>query len=179
MATHLFALLFSCFMTTPFTIDFGTQKDGANWRVIVDGVMGGKSTGTATFTENSVLFTGSISLENNGGFSSYRMPFGTYNLSSFNTVEIRYRSTGGEFGIMLERSQRFYYPYHNALLPNTNGNWQTQSFELTDFDEILLANKTGKKLSPEDLDKIIRIGFMKLDKREGPFTLEVDYLSFK
>jgi NADH dehydrogenase [ubiquinone] 1 alpha subcomplex assembly factor 1 len=164
--------------SAPYTIDFGTAKDGADWRVIVDGVMGGLSTGKATFTKNSVVFTGSISLENNGGFSSYRMPFGEYDLSAYKKVEIRYRSAGGQFGIMLERYQRFYFPYHNKLLPDSEGEWKTLTFELADFDEIRLADKTGNKLAQEDLSKMIRIGFMKLDKKEGPFELEVDYLTF-
>ena len=62
--------------TNPYLIDFGKEKGGSEWNVIVDGVMGGLSTGKATFTDNTVQFTGNLSLENNGGFSSYRMPFG-------------------------------------------------------------------------------------------------------
>lgn len=180
LSIPLFSITLSVLMSlSPYTIDFGQDKDGANWRVIVDGVMGGLSTGKATFKENSVVFTGSISLENNGGFSSYRMPFGEYDLSAYKEVEIKYRSTGGEFGLMLERYQQFYYPYHTKNLPDSKGEWRTVSFNLSDFDEIRLADKTGNKLQAADLAEIIRIGFMKLDKKEGPFELEVDYLTFK
>ena len=179
---HIKILLVTAFLVltgNPYTIDFGKNKGGSEWRVIVDGVMGGLSTGKATFTENTVQFTGNLSLENNGGFSSYRMPFGEYDLSIYKQVEIKYRSEGGVFGIMLERYERFYYPYHDTKLPNTNGEWKTITIDLSSFDEIRLADKTGNKLQPEDLSKIIRIGFMKLDKKPGKFMLEVDYLSFK
>jgi hypothetical protein len=107
------------------------------------------------------------------------MPYGEYDLSAYKTVEIKYRSTGGVFGLMLERYQQFYYPYHDTKLPNTNGEWETIEVKLTDFDEIRLADKTGNKLKQEYLSEIIRIGFMKLDKKEGPFELEVDYMKFK
>jgi hypothetical protein len=77
----------------PLSYDFG--KDAGNdWRVIVDGVMGGLSTGNVAVLENSMVFTGSISLENNGGFSSLRAPFGKYDLSDYSAVEIRYHTHG-------------------------------------------------------------------------------------
>ena len=164
--------------STAYNYDFGKEKAGTDWQVIVDGVMGGRSTGKKELTENSLRFTGMISLANNGGFSSVRTPFGNYDLSPYKQVEIKYKSSGGVFGLMLERYQQFYYPYHDYKLPDTQGEWQTIKIDLTDFDEIRLADKTGNKLQPEALAKIIRIGFMKLDKKEGDFMLEVDYLNF-
>ena len=62
---------------SPMTFDFGTKNSAASrdWRVINDGVMGGLSQGRALLTEESILFEGEISLENNGGFSSLKSPF--------------------------------------------------------------------------------------------------------
>ena len=53
-------------------IDFGKKKDGRNWQVVNDGVMGGLSEGEAQLTDDSVVFKGNVSLDNNGGFSSLR-----------------------------------------------------------------------------------------------------------
>ncbi len=166
------------FNSTAHNFDFGKEKAGTDWQVIVDGVMGGLSTGKKELSENSLLFTGTISLANNGGFSSVRTPFGNYDLSPYQQVKIKYRSNGGVFGLMLERYQRFYYPYYDYKLPHTQGEWQTIRIDLSDFDEIRLADKTGNKLQPEALSEIIRIGFMKLDKKEGDFMLEVEYVNF-
>jgi hypothetical protein len=44
------------------------------WRVQVDGVMGGLSTGTLDFSEGKLKFSGDINL-NGGGFSSVRRSY--------------------------------------------------------------------------------------------------------
>ena len=50
---------------------FGTRADQLNeWRITNDGVMGGQSEGHYTIQDNTMTFNGTISLENNGGFSS-------------------------------------------------------------------------------------------------------------
>ena len=53
--------------------DFHKEADTSNWYVVVDGVMGGESTGNFEIDEGGYgLFEGEISLANNGGFSSIR-----------------------------------------------------------------------------------------------------------
>ena len=61
--------LFSILMITnkPYKVDFGKNKDGKEWRVVNDGVMGGLSRGSLALTDNSILFKGEVSLDNNGG----------------------------------------------------------------------------------------------------------------
>jgi hypothetical protein len=118
--------------SAPYIIDFGTAKDGADWRVIVDGVMGGLSTGKATFTKNSVVFTGSISLENNGGFSSYRMPFGEYDLSAYKKVEIRYRSVEANLASCSNAisGSIFHTTINCCLIPKASGKRSPLSWQI-------------------------------------------------
>lgn len=42
------------------------------WRPLHDGVMGGVSSGSAAATADGARFDGRLSLENNGGFASFR-----------------------------------------------------------------------------------------------------------
>eukprot|EP00927_Polykrikos_kofoidii_P029729 TRINITY_DN25655_c0_g1_i1.p1 TRINITY_DN25655_c0_g1~~TRINITY_DN25655_c0_g1_i1.p1 ORF type:complete len:472 (-),score=39.81 TRINITY_DN25655_c0_g1_i1:127-1542(-) len=56
--------------------------DEQAWRVQVDGVMGGKSTGALRFQNNALVFTGTINLAG-GGFSSIRRSMTTHDLSRF------------------------------------------------------------------------------------------------
>ena len=70
------ALAFLCTVAAPamaqdFRLDF---KDGiGSWSTVLDGVMGGLSTGRVSQPEAGILrFTGELSLENNGGFSQMR-----------------------------------------------------------------------------------------------------------
>jgi hypothetical protein len=56
--------------TTNMLIDFTDKKAGHQMNVVNDGVMGGLSQGAIEMTQNdSLLFKGNISLQNNGGFS--------------------------------------------------------------------------------------------------------------
>ena len=46
----------------------------AVWTTVNDPVMGGLSTSAVSFRDGGLVFSGSISLENNGGFTSARSP---------------------------------------------------------------------------------------------------------
>jgi len=49
------------------------ESDSLGWRVVNDGVMGGLSKGQIKVSKDGILtFSGNLSLENNGGFSSMR-----------------------------------------------------------------------------------------------------------
>ena len=53
---------------------FDDPGDVAAWRTINDPVMGGRSTSAVTFGDGGMVFSGTLSLENNGGFASARGP---------------------------------------------------------------------------------------------------------
>lgn len=46
----------------------------AGWTTLNDPVMGGRSTSTVAYDHGGLVFSGSVSLENNGGFASARSP---------------------------------------------------------------------------------------------------------
>ena len=53
--------------------DFSKESDLRNWRIVDDVVMGGKSDGNFYINKDGhATFSGTVSLENNGGFSSVR-----------------------------------------------------------------------------------------------------------
>ena len=54
-------------------VDFGDKQNSSGWNVVNDGVMGGRSVGKVRLTDDGVMnFSGTLSLDNNGGFSSIR-----------------------------------------------------------------------------------------------------------
>lgn len=55
-------------------VDLGTADEVAGWTTVNDPVMGGRSTSTVAFDDGGLRFSGSISLDNNGGFASTRGP---------------------------------------------------------------------------------------------------------
>lgn len=161
-------------------IDFGLNKDGQDWLVINDGVMGGLSNGGVSFKKNSVLFQGTVSLENNGGFSSFRAPYtAPQDLSIYKKVTLKYKSKGINCGFTLDMYRPFYLPYFKQNLAAESDEWQVLSFSLKDFKQYRLLKETGLKASQEDLEKIIRIGFITNEKRAGAFEIEIDYILFE
>ena len=109
---HTFIILL-LLITTSFTytteeylIDFGSETQEQAWYPLNDGVMGGVSQGRLFQSENTILFTGSISFDNNGGFASIRNQFKRYDMSAYTEVEIRYRATGQNFAFQLEKDRR-------------------------------------------------------------------------
>ncbi|MEL6650441.1 MAG: CIA30 family protein [Bacteroidota bacterium] len=160
-------------------IDFGNKKDGLQWRVINDGVMGGLSQAKIAFERNSVSYRGKISLDNNGGFSSFRSPYARYDLSEYETVEIRFKSEGPTFGFTLETNSYFYLPYYKVVLQSESDDWQTRRFALRDFKAYQLGRPTGESLAEEDRAKVIRLGFINHDKIADAFAVEIDYILFE
>lgn len=174
-------IILSCLMLSDnnFLLDFGTNKNSPQWTAINDTVMGGRSQGSVSFNQNSLSFQGSISFDNNGGFASVRGPFQASDLSAYTAVEIRYKTTGQAVALTLENHRPFYMPYYKKTLPNSAGNWETITLSLAEFKAYRLGKATGDLLSKEVLKDIIRIGFINGEKKEGAFSLEVNYISFK
>ena len=162
---------------TDLHIQFG--PDTTDWYVVNDGVMGGLSQGTIALKETSILFTGTVSLENNGGFSSLRSPFSSYDLSKYQTVVITYRSSGMNFAFNLATSKRWFDPVYRTSLIDTNNQWTTLEVSLTDFKEVVIGRATGNRLKEDQLDQIIRLGFITNEKKASPFSLEVASIEFK
>ncbi|MEO0403955.1 MAG: CIA30 family protein, partial [Bacteroidota bacterium] len=160
-------------------LDFGKDNMGKDWKVINDGVMGGLSEGEIEITENSLKFSGSISLKNFGGFTSVKSPFLSQDLSNSKKVKIRYRTNNQAIAISLENSKEFYKPYFKMILPNTDNQWKTVEKSIEEFRENRLGQETSAKISNEFLKSIQRIGFITNQKKEGDFVVEIDYIKFE
>jgi NADH dehydrogenase [ubiquinone] 1 alpha subcomplex assembly factor 1 len=159
--------------------EFGnTGCENCNWFVVVDGVMGGRSSAELVTRHNSMVLSGDISLENRGGFASIRTPYSDYDLSQFKHVMIRYRSTGQSFAFTLSNYRRFYLPRFKHILPNTNGVWSEVELSFENFKKMQFSDELGEGPTPSELERIIRLGLISNDKVAGLFSLEVDYIKF-
>ena len=82
-------------------LEFNFEAEGnapKTWTIQNDDVMGGVSEGTVQWKEEGFLWYGHTRLENNGGFSSIRSPWKSFDLSKFETVRIRCKVI--RFGLM-------------------------------------------------------------------------------
>lgn len=76
--------------------DFAGTDAVREWQAVNDGVMGGASEGTFEITDGKTLvFFGTLSLENNGGFASVRTKARKLGLQPGDALRVRVRGTGG------------------------------------------------------------------------------------
>ena len=110
LAVACFALFVSAGenMARTLSIISFERDDLVEWVAIHDVVMGGVSSGGIERTEeNTGIFSGELSLENNGGFASVRALVGRQDLSSFEGLEIRVRGDGRRYQLRLRMDDRF------------------------------------------------------------------------
>lgn len=105
--------------------DFTDNPVRQHWRVEDDVVMGGRSSGQMAVTDDGFLrFSGEVSLENNGGFSSVQHEMDeTIDLSDRVAFVIRLKGDGKTYNFRVKRpGQRHAYTYP---FETKAGQWET------------------------------------------------------
>ena len=92
----------------PPPLDFG--KGGVESYFPNDGVMGGRSIGVVDYSRKTLTWAGTVSLENNGGFSSVRSEWGDRDLSGFTSVTFRCAPPPGRDDFTLTMNPQQWWP---------------------------------------------------------------------
>ena len=104
-------------------VDF-TEGEGIRWSIVNDGVMGGRSTSKLSLTDQkTALFTGFVSLENNGGFASSRAGFVSLDLSAYGGVTLRVRGDGRRYQLRFRQDGAFDGVAYGVEFKTTLGEW--------------------------------------------------------
>lgn len=159
--------------------EFTTPQSMNQWQAVNDGVMGGVSTGTFRRTsENTLVFSGTLSLKNNGGFASIRSRPGACGIESGDCLITRVKGDGRSYILNLyTKSRRMAFSYR-APLPTTQGTWINVSVPIADFVPTSFGRKVNG-LGPVDPTQIVAVGFMLSDKQPGPFQLEIETVGIR
>lgn len=165
------------FNTDPvFIFDFNKECDMTKWYVVNDGVMGGKSKGK--FELNPAghgVFSGFISLDNNGGFSSIRHNFDAVNVSAFKRIAIRLKGDGKKYQLRIKSKSSDYYSYVQYF--DTSGEWQTVEILLKDFYPTFRGMTLNMPNFPGEV--MAELGFLFGQKKVENFKLEIDGITLK
>lgn len=174
---YLFFLsLFSLFFQQMTIVDFSKKTDISKWLVVVDGVMGGESTGRFFLNNDGYAqFEGSISLENNGGFSSVRYDLPAVDIENYSQIQIRLKGDGKNYQLRVKNKAQNYYSYISEF--STNGEWQTIQIALKN----MFPSFRGRKLDQPnfDHDTLEEITFLIGNKKEENFCLLIDKIELK
>jgi NADH dehydrogenase [ubiquinone] 1 alpha subcomplex assembly factor 1 len=151
----------------------GTQ----GWQTVLDGVMGGRSTGRIEAGGGGTMrFSGELSLENNGGFSQVRTSIPEGQFAGAGGLKLRVRGDGRTYQCDLRSSQlRVMAGGYQCTFPTVAGEWTEIDLPFGEF----VANSFGRRVrNAPDLDPaaIESAGITLADKKEGPFAIEVDWI---
>lgn len=176
MTFQLLIISMIMLLNTQEIYDFSKDKDVSDWRIINDGIMGGVSRSSFELdTEGNAVFSGSVSLDYNGGFCSVRHNFKRINLEKFKTIEIRLKGDGKRYQFRIRHNSSDYYSYITYFV--TDGEWQNIQLKLNE----MYPSFRGRKLDMGNFDKdsMEEIAFLIGNKKEEKFRLVIDKIELK
>lgn len=164
-------------MTASLVIfDFNQSSDITTWQIVDDVVMGGKSSGNFTLNEEGMgVFEGSVSLENNGGFSSARYQFEKVRTASYGKFIIRVKGDGKKYQFRVKSDVNDRHSYITHI--STSGEWQAIEIPF----EKMYPSYRGNRLDQPDFsgEHMAEIAFLIGNKRPQQFKLLIDKIEIK
>ena len=161
---------------TKLDLKFDGDAGEPVWSAQNDNVMGGVSKGDAVIRDGVLRFSGSLSFENNGGFAQVRICDLAYDLSGKKGVRMKIMGDGRtyQFRIATDARHRGSRIAYRAEFPTKAGEWAEVVVAFAD----LIPSHRGKILAgpPADLSQVEELSLLIGDKREGPFTLVMDWI---
>ncbi|NNG42426.1 CIA30 family protein [Pseudoalteromonas sp. NEC-BIFX-2020_002] len=154
----------------------GFVSANQSWYIVNDSVMGGLSTSQVYEKDDALVFSGTVSLENNGGFASVRTAINT-NEQASNQISLRVKGDGQTYQLRLRTTQYLDGPAYTTSFKTTKDEWQLVNFTPSDFS--LTFRGRILEQNPNFYFKDIRqLGIMIAKKQQGDFKLEINQIAF-
>ena len=153
------------------------ENEGFSWQIVNDGVMGGLSKGNVEHTSDNIMhFWGTLSLDNNGGFSTVRSRGVNFDLSNDLGLLLLVKGDGRTYEARLDSTATFRGNPLSFLgkFKTKKDQWIQVKVPFEDF----IASWRGRQFPDEVLDTsaIRRVSILLADKKPGPFDLEIEWI---
>jgi len=150
------------------------HSEHLNWQIVDDVVMGGRSNGKFHFDgDGHGIFEGTVSIENNGGFSSVRCRFDRIPIENYSKVVLRVKGDGKNYQFRVKTSTAERHSYISIF--QTDGSWQSIEIQ---FNEMYPAFRGRKLAMPNYPGKEMEeIAFLISNKKAESFGLVIDKIS--
>lgn len=156
-------------------IDFADPGQVAAWTTVNDPVMGGKSTSGVSFGDGGLVFSGIVSLENNGGFASARGPVNPdIGRRAAGATSLRVRAQGdGKTYVLRVGAAGQPWSYIQRFTTDA-GVARSYDLPVGDFQPVGMRLDPAPN-APRTLDPsvISQVSIYILDKQQGPFAITV------
>lgn len=157
-------------------VDLGNPGEVATWTTVNDPVMGGRSTSAVSFGNGGLVFSGGLSLENNGGFASARGPQDPgIGQRATGATSLRVRAVGDGKTYVLKVGDATQPWSYIQRFTTEAGVARAYDLPVAGFEPVGMRFDPAPE-APRTLDssRINEVSLYILDKQEGPFTLTVN-----
>jgi len=146
-----------------------------SWQVVNDVVMGGISVSKFEIQDEYGVFSGKVSLENNGGFASVRALLPESVTGNFQRIVIRVKGDGKTYRFTIRTDQNFDGVAYASSFSTKNNMWTDHEFSIDDFAPTF-RGRTLNDVPPLKDQQIRQIGLLISDKQSGSFNLLIDWI---
>ncbi|MGZ8162930.1 MAG: CIA30 family protein [Methylobacter sp.] len=157
-------------------IEFSDTEEVPCWIAINDDVMGGISQSRIELSPTATaIFSGQLSLENNGGFASIRRRADNYNLDGCTCVILKVKGDGRTYQFRVKTDDLYDGIAYRSLFATEAHQWQTITLPFDSF----CASFRGRPVPEAPVlrpEQIRQIGFLLADKQQGSFHLEIAWI---
>lgn len=156
--------------------DFENAASLPAWGHTDDVVMGGLSASHFEFREQALVFTGTVSLENNGGFASAYLAEQRFDLQEYSGIRLRVRGDGKRYGFNLMTPVNDREQFHRFYFDTIADTWQDIEMPFGEFIPMRRGTVLPMSMRP-NLKQVLRMGFIISGKQEGKFNLQVKQIA--
>ena len=125
--------------------------------------------------EGTAIFSGTVSLESNGGFASARSKAADHGLTDQIGLAIRVKGDGRKYKLALRQDGRWDGVMYQAPFEAPADEWVVIQLPFDRF----VATYHGQTVddAPEaQANRLRSVGFLISDKQAGPFRLQIDWI---
>lgn len=163
--------------TSRVLFDFSDPSSATGWFNQNDTVMGGVSDSASAWVDGHLVFSGNLSLDNNGGFTS---TFGPINeqlpalMSGANAIVVTARGDSQTYLMQIRNNDNTRYIQRFTTVADSE---QSYILPIADFVSVDWRLSPIAGAAPMDIGNIVQIGFYLLDKQVGPFEIAISSIS--
>ncbi len=150
---------------------FSQAKEHGGWEVEDDVVMGGVSSGKLEIRDEGIaVFSGDVSLDNNGGFSSIQYFFDPLDITGYQTACLRVKGDGKTYQFIVEAQPRARHYYSRSF--DTGTEWETIRIPLNE----LVPYRRGDRMNLPNFpaETLAQVRFLIGNAKAEAFQLEID-----
>jgi hypothetical protein len=155
---------------------FTAQSKVNEWRIVNDDVMGGISESSIACTAaGHGLFSGHVSMENNGGFASIQLNTRIQLAKEQKYIVLRIKGDGKAYEFRMKSEISQYESYVHSFA--TSGEWQTIKLPISEF----YPQFRGRRLNSLNFNfnTIEQVSFLIANKQEEDFKLWIDRIDIE